>query len=448
MTASQYWLAQWLDENEIHSEWEIDHTLHTQSGVRGLIEAVFKAAQEIQEGRAEYPSSNVLSDPIVAGRRLDLSSSASCPAYECMKRQIDTIFKQLWHYFDQVVVEGLAPLSLAREIGDTGAEPPPNAMMKIREQARLLLYLREIGAEQLVIFAPKPHAFCQQHWEQHARDLGLAEIIDESRQKNTIKEIVKSSKFDITETDRDGLPAWQITVVGEYFSVPWSRNAFSLHIAKRSNAPPTPEDVTRWMIGNRATEMISDVSLARRLASPLVEPISLPWISSQPHRDDSKRTAEDDAVVRIGLPVFDSLTTKDFLKLREDERPAFETFRAELRKAIQSEIAQDPSNPATAIAKSIQNKYLRPGLASIEQQVRSRRSALLKKTAVNLTIGTSAAAIGAITRMPLLVEGLVTSLGGTMPLTATIHKFIDDSEPIKMDKFYFLWQAEKQAGHH
>jgi hypothetical protein len=116
-------------------------------------------------------------------------------------------------------------------------------------------------------------------------------------------------------------------------------------------------------------------------------------------------------------------------------------------KAIQSEIAQDPSNPPAAIAKSIQNEYLRPGLASIEQRIRSRRNALAKKTAVNLTIGTTAAAIGAITGMPLLVEG-VAALGSAIPLAPIIHKYIDDGEPIKMDKFYFLWQAEKEAGHH
>jgi hypothetical protein len=169
--------------------------------------------------------------------------------------------------------------------------------------------------------------------------------------------------------------------------------------------------------------MILDVSVARRLTLPLVEPVSLPWIS-RPYRNGNKRKADDDAVIRVGLPVFDSLSTKDFLKLREDERPAFETFRAELRNAIQSEIAENPSNPPAAIAKSIHNEYLRPGLAGIEQRIRSRRSALIKKTAVNLTIGTSAIAIGAIAGMPLIGEGVAAL--GALPLAQIIHKYIDD----------------------
>ncbi len=309
-------------------------------------------------------------------------------------------------------------------------------MEKIRDQALLLLYLREIGAEHFVAFAPKSHVLCEEHWEEIARDLGLAAISDESGRRKLVKDIIESSDFEITKWKHPN--RWHINVTGKYFSEPIGTVVFR-------RRPPAHEEITHYIISNYAAAIISDVTLAQHLTLPLVEPVSLPWIS-RPYRDSSKREPEDDAVIRVGLPVFDSLSTKDFLKLREDERPAFETFRAELRNAIQGEIAQNPSNPPAAIAKSIQDKYLRPGLAGIEQRTRNRRSALIKKTAVNLTIGTTAAAIGAIKGMPLLVEGA--PLLGAIPLAPIIHKFIDDGEPIKMDKFYFLWQAEKEAGHH
>jgi hypothetical protein len=442
MTASHYWLAQWLDENEIHSEWEIDHALSSKSGVEGLTESVFRASQEIEEGRARYPSPNIFGDSIVAGSKIDLSGKVSCPSYGCMKEVIDTSFKRLWHYFDQIVVEGLAPHQLVYEIRNAATEDFPNIINRMREQARLLLYFREIGAERSVIFAPKTGALGD--WRQNARDLGLA-IIDESLDDRTILKVVESSTFNITEVGSDS-PEWDIVVRGKYFTGP-EYNNFHVRKAKTSgDPPPTPEQVTRWIIRRRAMEMTQDVSLAQHLSLPLVEPVNLPWIS-QPYPDGNKRRAEGDAVIRIALPVFNSLTTKDFLKLREDERPSFEIFRTELRKAVEGEIAQNSSNPPAVIAQSIQNEYLRPGLACIEQQVRSRRSALIKKTAVNLTIGTTAAAIGAITGMPLLVEGFA-ALGSAIPLAPIIHKYIDDGEPIKLDKFYFLWQAEKQAEHH
>jgi hypothetical protein len=54
---------------------------------------------------------------------------------------------------------------------------------------------------------------------------------------------------------------------------------------------------------------------------------------------------------------------------------------------------------------------------------------VVKKTAVNLTIGTSAAAIGAIKGMPLLVEGA--AVLGAIPLAPIIHKFIDEVSQLK-----------------
>jgi hypothetical protein len=202
MTASHYWLAQWLDENEIHSEWELDHTLNSQSGFNGLMEAIFKAAQdfrasqEMRKGEAEYPDSNVLSDSIVAGRKLDLSGKASCSSYNCLRQGIDSTFKRVWHYFDQIVVEGLAPDWLAQEIESANAERIPFTILKIRDQARLLLYLRDIGAERFVVFHPRSY-FCQEHWAEHARELGLAAAVNESRREKTVRDIIKSSEFDI-----------------------------------------------------------------------------------------------------------------------------------------------------------------------------------------------------------------------------------------------------------
>jgi hypothetical protein len=325
MTFSDYWLAQWLDENEINSDWEIGHVLNAKSGIKSLERSISKASHKYDSFYAE-----VLNDSIVAGRKLDLSGSMSCPTYECMRRRIDSTFKRVWHYFDQIVVEGLAPRLLTEQIRTSNEEDLYLTFMMIREQARLLLYLREIGAERFVVFAPKAHAFCQEHWEQHARDLGLAAAIDESRRKKTIKKIIDTSEFAINE-DGNG---WFVTVTGDYFSEPESK----LLIPRKGvtvDCPPSRDDITAWIISTYATAMVSDVSLAQRLGLPLVQPVSLPWIT-RPYGTDSKRKAEDDAVIRVGLPVFDSLSTQDFLKLREDERPAFEAFRTGRSQAIEA----------------------------------------------------------------------------------------------------------------
>jgi hypothetical protein len=435
MTASHYWLAQWLDENEIHSEWEIDHALNSESCFNNLLETIFKVSQE---PRAIPPPSE-LNDSIVAGRKLDLSGVASCPVYECLREGIDSTFKRVWHYFDQIVVEGISPGWLAEDIRTSDKNNFPFIMRRIHDQARLILYLRETGAEQFVIFAPKSHAFCHEHWQQHARDLGLAAAVDDSQHDKLVKKIIKTSKFDIK---KGRLNRWRVTVTGKYFDEPETGLFF---FPKGKNDPPTYDEIVCSIISNRATAMISDVSLSRQLSLPLFEPTGLPWIS-QPYRDNRK-SAENSAVIRIGLPVFDNLTTRDFLTLREDERPEFEAFRAALRRAIQTQVAENPSRSPGDMARSIESEYLRPGLADIERQIKRRRSAMIKKTSVNLAIGTSAAAIGAITSMPLLVEGIA-ALGSAIPLAPIMHKFIDDGESIKMSELYFLWQAKKKGGHH
>jgi hypothetical protein len=81
----------------------------------------------------------------------------------------------------------------------------------------VLFYLREIGAERFVVFAPKSFSFCQEHWQQHARDLGLAMAFDESQYDKTVRKIVKTSEFIIREGAPDG---WHATITGRYFEQP------------------------------------------------------------------------------------------------------------------------------------------------------------------------------------------------------------------------------------
>jgi hypothetical protein len=434
---STYWLAQWLDENEITRDWELENVLNSKSGIHGFQEAVHKASQDERVNGKQYPDAEDCRDSIVAGRKLDFSGMASCPAYECMRRGVDSTFRRAWHYFDRIVVEGISPVWLEQELKNADEDSFPLTFMKITGQAQLLLYLRHIGADRYIVFAPKSHSFCQEHWQSHARDLGLAAAVNESQHGSTIKKIVQSSHFSFAKAPQGS--SWHVTATGKYFDEPER----ILILGESADEPPTPEAVAGALVSNIATAMISDVSLARRLSLPLVEPSSVPWVSS-PGRD--KKNAADSTALRIGLPVFDHLTTEDFLKLREDERPEFELYRAGLQRAIQDQLDKDPSRSPVQVAKIVEDEYLRPELAKIEKHARSRRAVMIKKTAVNLTIGTTAAAIGAMTSMPLLVESL-TAFGSAVPLVPIMHKFIDDGDTIKMSELYFLWKAEKQAEH-
>lgn len=380
-----------------------------------------------------------MKESIVAGRKLDLSGVMSCPAYECMRENIDSNFRRIWHYFDQIVVEGLSPIILCNEMSTMDTEEIMNDLrQRIFDQARVVLYLRSIGADRFVVFSHKPHAFCEVHWQKHAQDLGLARVLDEASRNSTVQRITKTSDF-LIEDIAPG--TWSATVTGKYFSKPFH----SLVYGPADAAKPEPENVARMVISQYAKAMVSDVGLARRLGLPLVESVHLPWRSA--NGSEGAKANEIETSIQLDLPVFDSLTTENFLKLREDERPDFEAYRAALLVALSAQSQKDPSRSPQIIAKAVEDEYLRPGLAEIEKRVRRRRSALIKKTAVNLSIGTATAAIGAIASVPLVIESLA-AIGSTIPLAPIFHGFIDEGETIKMSELYFLWQADKKAKHH
>ena len=105
-------------------------------GFKSVLDAVFEASSGITKNLPRYPEPTELSDAIVAGRKLDLSGTASCPIYDCLRRNVDATFRRIWHYFDQIVVEGIAPQWLAQEITRTDATHFPRIMVRIRAGGR------------------------------------------------------------------------------------------------------------------------------------------------------------------------------------------------------------------------------------------------------------------------------------------------------------------------
>jgi len=77
------------------------------------------------------------------------------------------------------VVEGLDPIVLKENIKSASTPYELTHLLDSAiDQARLVLYLRETGAEKYTIFLGKPHAFCEDHWLEHARELGIQDAFD------------------------------------------------------------------------------------------------------------------------------------------------------------------------------------------------------------------------------------------------------------------------------
>ena len=139
--------------------------------------------RQIAEEEAEIEAPDPISDrdAIVAARPLDLSGILACSRGACIKKQVDTIFYQAWHYFDVVVAEG-ASLRIFLQGGGTYTK-------NFDQHVQVVLYLRDSGANSTIQFQEKPHAFCEHHFEESARKAGIDNLLDSEVRGQLISEM-------------------------------------------------------------------------------------------------------------------------------------------------------------------------------------------------------------------------------------------------------------------
>jgi hypothetical protein len=158
-------------------DWILAHGITTVVGARKVL-ADARAFENLRERAANQDSARMplprVDGPIiVAGRPMDLSGELDCMAWMCVRRQLDALFSHVLHYFDKIIVAGPRPQMLFEE----------NRLVDrdwIKEQIigliRVLLYIREVGAEDLFIFRDKP-AFCLRHMHQSLEEAGLGALL-------------------------------------------------------------------------------------------------------------------------------------------------------------------------------------------------------------------------------------------------------------------------------
>jgi hypothetical protein len=150
--SNQHWLLQWLDSYAVTSPRQADELLnrpHALSILREEVEAIRYHAPMINDQRGHS---------IVAGSEIDLSGELSCSNWECIKRQVDTLFSSVWHYFDRIIVAGPSA-HFYHSLWESGV-PDERIIESLAGHIRVLLHVRNIGAEDIVDFIEKPRAWC------------------------------------------------------------------------------------------------------------------------------------------------------------------------------------------------------------------------------------------------------------------------------------------------
>jgi hypothetical protein len=414
-----YWLAEWMDTIGIATPRDLHRALKSPT-VHDTAVEMAHTAQEAGVARFEPDSARV-----VAGAHMDLSGIMSCNNLDCLSAEVETVFATFGHYFDSVVVEGLGPHRFYWRHRDSWND----RRIQLETHGLLLLYLRDLGADRYLIFREKPHAFCTNHYREHAKDLGLAVALDRGLGKRIVKELAQSLSIETLHQDDD-------TVF--YFVTHGFEEGGTVFRGSAGEPPPDVNEIARTLYTNHCLAAIGDHALAREAASPLAA------FADRVVQFDAARygDVEDEAALHVRLPVLEGLGAADLIRLREDNRDHFVRFRAALAEAIREQAAAAETEAPDRIAARVVRDYVEPELSRISVDFGAARKLLAKKAAIDAGVAVVSTTIGMLTGMPLVLGTAVAASSSVVHL----KKYFDKASEIELSDAYFLWRARKRHG--
>lgn len=418
MADERFWLYEWLDNLDIRSYGQAQKLLEDRVALTDLREragSVPYTTERLPPGDAPT---------LVAGRAIDLSGHLDCLGWECVQKQVDVLFNHVWHYFDRIVVVGPSAHEISSSF-DNGAGLPRHLPTYIR----LLLYLREIGAEELLLFRQKRPP-CQVHLRQHLKEVGIEDV--ESQAESLIPRLAQEATIQVKP--RDGHIDYTFRHA-EFEHTEWGSIRADFN-------DDLPRAVARAVVRKYLAAFASDVYTARTLSCALGSTIRF---HRQLLNDEIAGSRNDKVAFQLELPVVDGLDARTLLKIRNDEKLSFNRFHRALLAAINERLAANANNNARKIANEIYKDILEPALADIELRLKAATRSLRKKAGISLAIGVPTI-YGLYTVNPLLIAA------GVAPLVTSVHnavhRCIEERGNVALSDMFFLWQAQKHALKH
>ncbi len=421
-TPQKYWLYRWLDESGIKSGNQVRKALRDSACYHRLVELV---NEEVSNYEDELEPIEI-SDGILAGRKTDLSGIIQCSDLDCVSQRIEDTFPRMWHYFDQVVLEGHSVFNFLDAIEDNDSD---YLVAGIERETQVLLYLRTSGAEPFVVFTTKPR-FCEDHFRAEAEALGINSFFKKKDREQAVTWIIDNAGVEISRVG----DSYRVAVDGPHMPEPYVRYHVGL------SRKPSKRDIAKQLVMLYSSALVTDVSAAHYLGLPLAETVDASWLAKEV---SPAQITETDVVLRLNLPILNEIPMKDFLKLREDERPSFEQFRTALKRAIRKDLssAEGGTTPVN-VANSVVEDVVKPELNDIERRMRSSRRALVKNTALNVSVGATTVTIGMLDKMPLIIPVGAAVIASALSFA---NKHIDKRSDLEVSDYYFLWKASRVA---
>jgi hypothetical protein len=408
-----FWLYEWMDEGGITSIGKAERRLKDPRQVALL-----------QERAAGVPfTTEPLDSPaggldLLGGRGIDLSGELDCFAWECRKAQVDKLLARAWHYFDRVVVVGPGA---HRVSGELEGEPGEEQLARLLSDIQLLLYLREVGAEPLLVFRQKPPA-CEIHVAEHAHEAGLDPALE---RLDALAETIALEAEIRTEAHEDHLhysfvhPRFEHTVWG--------------------TAWPEGEDfrlaVSRSVLRRYMAHLTSDVQTARALSLPLASTIGVhgDFLGLGPTAPSAAEVMFD-----LRLPVVEGVDVRRLLELRDAEGEYFERFRQALRLAAEERLKAGETD-SRAVADEIQREVIEPAITDINVRLRAASDTMRAKTRLTTSLSAMLTACGVYFKEPSLIGAGMVAGGASVQAQM---KREDDVGQVRLSDMFFLWQAE------
>jgi hypothetical protein len=414
--SESFWLYQWMDERGVSSVDSAERLLRQPKELAILHEraaGVPYTTEPIDHTPGDFQ--------LIGGRGIDLSGELDCFAWPCRKKQVDFLLARIWHYFDRVVVVGPGAFRVAQELeGGSPAEVSDRLVSDIR----MLLYLREIGAEPLLLFRQKPPA-CEVHVAQHAEEAGLVAAL--GRLDAYAEQLARESKIE-TQPHDDHVhytfvhPRFEHTVWGVVEPAGGDLN----------------QEIARAVLDRYMAHLTSDVRAARMLGLPLASTVQL-------HGDLLGMTPQAPSAAQVmfdlELPVVDGLDIKTLIRLREEEREHFERFRIALRVAANARLDDGDGDPAAAALK-IQQEVIDPALSDINVRLKVAAEVATQKTRGTTRLGAALIACGVYFGEPTITAAGIVAAGASVQATM---KKVDDVGQARLSDMFFLWQAQEHA---
>jgi len=423
--SGEYWVFDWLDRHRVMSVEQAELLLANPVAVGDLKTAAQQALRQFGHPVSE-------GDSVLAGRGIDLSGQLDCSHPSCRKKQVDRLFSRVWHYFDKIVVED----SIAHEVAMHWDEADAKKRNEwILSHIRVLLYVKQIGAESLLDFRLKPPP-CQVHVLRHIEEASLTRVLEV--ETALVRAILRSAE--ITLRPKGAGDVDYRLDYSEFEHTQWG-------VIPRSQARGLREGQLKALVVKQVLEkflsyLASDVRSAHLYKAPLGAVI--PIHQTLLHAATSPTIA--DVALQLQLPVLEGLPPEILIRIRKDENEHFSRFKTKLRLAMQERLRVKDTD-AAKIAKDIRRDIIEPELALIRDRLTATEKTVVKKSTVGIFLGALWTTCGILAGAPPPLA-VTTGIGAAVSIVGTgTSKYLDDKRDIVLSDMYFAWKAEQHARH-